>query len=430
MMQDSLALSSRYSRANVAAGVCFVFLLALAVRLTAVVRFQGLGAPPDYEAQPDQIDYEQFAFRLSEGHGYSLATGEPTARRPPGTSLALLPTYVLFGRSYAAGRVWFCTLSALTCAITVYVGRECYGDAVGLLAGLALAVYPGHFYYPMHFVSEVPFTFWLMLACGLTVTSLEATRRWRNLVQLCAGLSWGMAALTRPQILLVIPLGGLAVLLSAAFRKRFTVADLCIQLAAVALVVCPWVVRNALVLGKPTLSTVAGHTFWGANNPVAANDPRSRGLWIQISDVADETHPLFGNEVMREELAWRYGMEFVRRHPSKMPSLCLMKVYRLLTPFEATPNRVVFWSFGLAWLVVGPLSIYGIVAASREARDPTLVLLAPLLATVLTALIFYGMIRFRDLVAPLLLIFAALALVRLGSRCFTRGPSLLGHQLP
>ena len=61
-----------------------ILLLALAVRVGVTSRFQGLAAPPNVPAFPDQREYEAVAYHLATGHGYSLHPPEPTAARPPG----------------------------------------------------------------------------------------------------------------------------------------------------------------------------------------------------------------------------------------------------------------------------------------------------------------------------------------------------------
>src|SRR6185436_15216524 len=76
-------------------GLILAFALALGIRIVVASAFQGLGSAPKFSAQPDQIDYEQLAFSLSTGAGYASPDGLPTARRPPGTSLTLLPAYAV-----------------------------------------------------------------------------------------------------------------------------------------------------------------------------------------------------------------------------------------------------------------------------------------------------------------------------------------------
>ena len=58
----------------------------------------------------------------------------------------------------------------------------------------------------------------------------------------------------------------------------------------------------------------------------------------------------------------------------------------------------------LSWLVIGPLALLGAVHCWRRRRAALVVLLAPVASTLITALIFYGSIRFRDADAALYVI--------------------------
>src|SRR2546427_8629080 len=78
--------------------LALVFCLAFALRLGLAATVQGLAAEPSASAQPDQLDYEGLAFRVSAGMGYTMPSGAATYHRPPGTTLSLLPVYVLAGR--------------------------------------------------------------------------------------------------------------------------------------------------------------------------------------------------------------------------------------------------------------------------------------------------------------------------------------------
>jgi hypothetical protein len=169
-------------------------------------------------------------------------------------------------------------------------------------------------------------------------------------------------------------------------------------------------------MGKPTLSTVGAYTFWGAHNDVIANDPALRGSWVRTSDLVDASHPFHGGELEREALAWKYGLEFIGRNPKRIPGLVAMKLWRLSSAFEDTPNRPVFWAFAAGWLLTAPWVIAGIILTFRTDKVVAAALLTPVLATVTAAMVFYGSVRFRDSVAPILIVFAARGLVPLVSR--------------
>ncbi len=394
-----------------------VFLCALIVRLAATQLFQGLDAPPDAEANPDQVEYEQFAHQLSIGNGYARANGERTAARPPGTSLTLAPVYWLLGHSYLFGRVFMCSLSALTCVLAAAIARSLFGRGVGWVAGIWLALYPGHFYYATHFLSEVVFGFWLCLSMWLFLRSFDRLRAkpagimnasLDRLEIVGCGAALGMAALTRPQFVLILPFMTLC-LLGRGSDLRRGLCMLAIQWIAAGSVILPWMIRNHSVLGRATITTIGGYTFWGANNETVLNDPRRIGSWIPVDSLIDDEHPVEGDEVERERATYRHGMRFVREHRADMPLLMLMKLWRLLSPLRETSNFVVFLVFAVAWVITGPLVIAGLWMIARSDRKAFLVLAVPLLVTLATTLVYYGSIRFRDSVAPVFILAAAYA---------------------
>jgi 4-amino-4-deoxy-L-arabinose transferase-like glycosyltransferase len=386
--------------------------LGLGLRLALTEKFQGLASPPSRDLGLDQIDYELFAHYLSVGEGYVTEPGMPTARRTPGTSLAIVPVYLVFGRSYLAARLWWCLLSAATPVAVGWLGAVAFSRACGAVAAVLTALYPGHFYYSMHFLSEVPFGLLMAIALGLLIIAARSGRLWPAVA---SGLLWGLAILARSQIAVLFPVLWAACILWPRFRKQWRV--LAAATAAAGLAVAPWLLRNYLVFGKPTMSLLlSAYTFWGAHNDVVLREPALQGRWIGMDRLVDAEHPLVGTEVERDAAARRYGREWIRSHWRDMPWLTAMKVWRLVTPFEATGNRAVYWAFAVTWMVALPLVAAGIVLAARQRPEETLLLASPLLAALVATILFYGCIRFRDAVSPAFLIFAALPLARLWSQ--------------
>lgn len=178
----------------------WIFVVAFAIRVAATASFVGISTPPRREAGGlDVLDYEQFAYSMSLGKGYCLSDGQASARRAPGTSLALLPIYVVFGRSYLPAHLWICALSAAACTASAWMAGNAFGSRHSIITGIAMALYPGSIYYSMHFFSEVSFALWLALGCGGTIYALQRPNKWISAV---AGLAWGLAILTRPPIIL------------------------------------------------------------------------------------------------------------------------------------------------------------------------------------------------------------------------------------
>jgi 4-amino-4-deoxy-L-arabinose transferase-like glycosyltransferase len=383
-----------------------IFLLALAIRLGVTWKYQGLTSPPRKEANPDQIEYEEFAAQLAAGNGYSFADGTPTACRPPGTSFILAPIYSVFGHSYLAGRLWFCLLSSLTVLGAGWLGYLLFGKREAIVGSFLLAIYPGHFYYSMHFLSETPFALFLTLACGFGIVAARKRPGWADMV---SGLAWGFTILIRPNMILGLGLRALIVLWYGPWKDRLV--HWCLLVGCAGSVVAPWVVRNSAVMGKPTICTiVGGFTFWGAHNEVIASKPELMGYWVSATSLRDFRHPLRGSEVEREEAAYRYGWEFIRNHPDTLPQICFHKVARLIWVYNETSNETMDTVFRISWLCLLPFVLLGLVVAIRRRTPQLEIILVPFVATFLTAIVFYGCSRFRDGVAPILVIFAAVGI--------------------
>ncbi len=397
-------------------GLALIFIIALTARLALTHRFVGLNSPPDANANSDQIDYEILAYHMFTGQGYTVVPGTPTASRTPGTSLTLAPIYAAFGRSFIAGRIWFCALSALTCVLVAWLGAICFSRAAGLLAGVGLTLYPAHAYNAMHFVSETPFGFWLTLAL---IASVYAHNRRRGGVSIkwtidaLAGTCWAMAVYTRPQLLLAVPIAGVLALIAFALRDREHLKRFAAQAIVLSLVLSPWVIRNAVVMGKPTMSTITGYGLWGSHNDLTFNDPAHQGGWVKTSVLIDADHPLSGSEVERNSQATRYGLDAIRANADKMPALITAKLWRLVTPIKDTDNRLVQTAFAAGWLAVAPLLLIGLFISLKRSPATAGLLLLPILATLASTAIFYGSDRFRDALAPVLLFFAAVGLQQL-----------------
>lgn len=378
-----------------------ITLLAWGLRVFVIRKYVGLSTSLDPADGLDELDYEQFAWSMSQGDGYVLADGTPSARRAPGTSLTLLPIYLMFGRDLVAARLWFALLSALNCAAAAWVVRPKSGPVAALVTACAVAVNPGLFYYAVHLWSEAPFCLAVTLAVGCMIRAVEQNRRTWTLL---AGICWAASVLLRPQILFLAP----CVLITAIFvrsetRKAWFKELLC-ETLIVGLLISPWIARNALVIGKPTLTTlVGGHTFWGAHNGATFQQDRYRGSWKPYFEDAGITYPLSRDELEQERQAWNNAWICLRRYQRDVPQLLWWKVYRLIKPFEETANQRVYWAFALSWSVSIPLVIMGLARLRR--LDPALFawIILNLAAVLLCTLVFYGAARFRHAVEPFLM---------------------------
>jgi len=400
------------------------FLLAFALRVGLTAASQGLSTPQRADANPDAVEYVAIARNLAEGRGYRLDPAKPTAARPPGTPALLLPACWLFGDSVVALRLWNCAISAAVVPLVMQIGRRIFDHRVGILAGLLLAITPAHWYYAFHFLSELPTGLTTLLGAWL---AWEAAKSGSWKVAFSSGVAWGCAILVRPNMLLAAAATALALLvlrsLPAGHRWRCA-----LQLSAgVALVVLPWVVRNRLVIGQPTICTVvAGATFYGANNAIAYDDPQWVGYWWSVQSLDAAEPPVRRvtaqpDEPSQDRFAQQLGLEYAKAHANRLPTVLMHRLLRVLWAYPEYPQnklgeRLLSWS----WFLLLPFFAYGFVRLWLRSPETGLLLSPALAAVVATAVLFYGCSRFRDALIPLLSLIGAFGAVELSSPVFGR----------
>ena len=388
-----------------------VTLFAWGLRVGVTGKFIGLSAPLDLADGLDEMDYELFAYEMSVGKGYVLEDGTPTARRAPGTSLLILPVYLLFGRSLFAARMWMTFLSAMNCAAAAWVVQPRWGRKVALLTASAIAIDPGLFYYSMHLWSEPPYCLAITLAVGCLLRGVNAPL-WKWTV--IGGLCWGAAVLVRPQVVFVGPWLLLALALFPVKERSSWIRELSCQGVVAGLLIFPWLIRNQLVMGAFTIATlVGGHTFWGSHNDLTFHDHRFQGLWKMHPEDPDAL-PLAGSEVEQGKQAWRNGWRSIQHNLSETPRLMVWKLYRLLTPFEETTNRAIYWTFAIEWIFTVPFAIFGLILMRRVDPQLSWWILLQLAALVTCTLLFYGAARFRHTMEPFFMMAAAVGFVHSG----------------
>jgi peptidoglycan/LPS O-acetylase OafA/YrhL len=126
-------------------------------------------------------------------------------------------------------------------------------------------------------------------------------------------------------------------------------------------------------------------------------------------------------------MEWQLGWQWLKDNPQSWPLLVVCKVARLcvwLPDLDPAPK----WLRATLYLPFLLLFIPGMLACLWR-RDcwtpPWLAVHGTLLATVLTAIVFWGSPRFRDANAPLLMLYAAIGAGLFAPRARASGGSHL-----
>lgn len=357
--------------------------------------------------------YLRYAQTIYEGAPYDA--GGMRALRAPGYPLFVAGCWTLAGEPSARAVLWAQALLGVMGAALVYgLGR--YFERQGAPAGIALAALTIALFEPYGLLlgilelSESLFSFLLLLGCWLLVTSIESKSLLRSLL---TGITLGSATLVRPSSLAIWPVLFAAIFLAGMTHHAGRQWALC-GLVGFLLVLGPWWVRNAAVLGAfvPTTTNVGESLFDGLN-------PRADGssnFWFKTElDPGPLSERQLDAHWRSEAIAWGAS------HPADVLRLAAIKLGRFWSPWPNEPR------FRTPLILTATTSITGIFYllalvgfASREPGGTwkwglLAISLAPVLTLAIVHMVFVSSIRYRAVAMPLVALTAALgwrALVR------------------
>jgi 4-amino-4-deoxy-L-arabinose transferase-like glycosyltransferase/Tfp pilus assembly protein PilF len=339
---------------------------------------------------------------------------------------------------------WTKLLQSLVCIGTAFflyrLADRLFGRTTALVAGLMYAFYGPFLFYETMFLIPVVFLFLLVWGMYRLVAYRESMsfKTW-----LATGLVFGLAAVSRPNVLLVIPFLMLWLFfIGSKTRAVWTRIKVPLALAVgVIAVIIPVTVRNAVVTGDFILiSSQGGVNFYLGNNEYANGlsmlmpevDMTDESLtwrqFIPLTKAAAEKET--GRELSPAEQSafWtRKALNFIRNNPGKFLELVWRKTVYLLNGFENSDNfdiyyeRIksrlyslllwkspVFFPFG----ILLPLTLVGVYVRRKE-FSRLLPLYMFIIAYAPSIILFLVTARHRLPLVPFMLIIAAAGVVKL-----------------
>ncbi len=386
----------------------------------------------------DRDAYLAISEQLSLGHGFSSdARAIPTAYRPPLYPLILAGLRCLPMQLPVAIAVLHLSLAVGTVVLTLRVG-----DALGLgklrfLAAGIVALDPLLIHYCVQPMTETTCAF-LVTWCLLSFVRLfQGDHSWRRQAQ--AGVALGLAALCRPTV------WAFAVLMAVAFAVRAIVRPSELRttgvrpflgrlpwttcLAAV-LVVAPWAVRNAIVFGRPIVTTThGGYTLLLGNNAVFYREV-VRGPWGTVwggESLSAWQHSLEADlrasgiapadEIERDRQLAAQARYTITHDPATFVQACWLRARRFfnitpLTSGDASLPSFVLFAVGGFNAIVLLTAALGTLRLRRLRNLGWVPVLFVLTSFVLVHLVYWSNARMRGPVAPAIALLAAAALRR------------------
>ncbi|MEO5988796.1 MAG: glycosyltransferase family 39 protein [Candidatus Eisenbacteria bacterium] len=397
-------------------------MVAFALRAAYTWLAMGPGAIPSSDA----VSYDNVAWNLARGLGFMLegASGRyPTAFVPPVLPYAVSLLYRAVGHQFFAALLLQCAFGALVPLLVRALGDSLFGGHVGRTAGWLAAVHPLLVFFSAYLLTETLFCLTLLLALLVTAEWVKTPRRARALG---AGLLWGLAALTRPTAL---PLPVLVALwswwpLGLIVGGRERARQLSLLALGVVLAVGPWTARNAVEFQAVIpVTTGGGRSFLDANNPIVWDDPRLQGGATSVYGIEPYASHFRGRtEHEIDVISVRMARDFLADRWSQVPAMAAKKLARFWR-LRAEGGDTGHWARGDSPLsrflgVVDPLFVWSllslplaVVGVGFSLRGPRrLYQSLPLLvigAFSLGAMLYWGALRMRVPVEPLVVVYAA-----------------------
>lgn len=329
--------------------------------------------------------YEQVGWRLASEHRY---TGSQYIG--PGYPFFIAGLYSLAGRNLFALRLTQVVLSTLGVALAGVLGSAMLSPAAGLLAMALLAFHPVIAFLPVtQYIEDLLVPVSILLFGGVTL----AVRRPSVARAGALGALFGVFMLLKPVVIGFLP-GlslGAAIELRNSGRPRLRYAI--VFGLALAAVLAPWTIRNALTEHRFILVSGGAEEFlWMANNDAVTGwegGPPSVPQWLTDSLAVRPTL------LEKNRYYGRLAMDYIRQHPGRAIERYAIRILNLWSPYPRTVTASAYrlpaadWAQGLysavlffgVWLGLGAMMRSGRYAMLLGAGS--YLLIAPIFITVL-----------------------------------------------
>jgi len=383
------------------------------------------------EVRGDEVDYHGIATSLSQGDGYRIDE-HLTCRRPPLYPYLLALHYRVFGASPTTGRILQIVLGMLLVYLVYRVARRYFDGQVGLIAAAVAAANPFLIMISGYLLTENVYMILMLTALLVVPTPSRLNGPLRAVLGAAALLA--AATLARPTGLPVAIWTLAAGLIFGAGSLILRTRNGLFAAALFIALILPWSVRNQQVVGAWVgLTTHGGITFYQGNNHRVVDVVHYRGGVAPLAGLPHAQEIRGMSEVEREAFTRAKGLEFLRDNVRLIPRLAWWKFarfWRLRSDSGLSGVKSGWWwskdtflgkvasSFdvGFVYAVVAfPLFLAGIVLTRKRWRE-LLFLYGIVVAHTAVALVFFGSIRGRIPVEPVIAIFAAVTADRLYRR--------------
>ena len=351
--------------------------------------------------------------------------------QPPLYTYFLALIYWLFPTDFlVAARLLQSLLGSLSCVLIYAIAQKAASETAARIAAIMAACYGVFFYFEGELLAVSVEIFLYLLLLHRLLVGLQSQRGFDWLL---AGLFSGLAALTRPTILLFV--GTLLVWLPFAERRsdptrwRHLLKRWLQLLLPLSFLILPVTLRNIYIGGDwVTISANGGINFFIGNNSAydrtVAIHPGME--WEEMVDAPRRAGLHLASE--RSAFFTARALSYISQNRLDYAALLLKKTWLFWSGPEIKRNQDIYYArqhslllgsllwdrilsfpFGL----IGPLSLLGLALSWPTGNQAISLLRLYVFSYMGSVLLFFVTARYRLPVVPILLIFAALGLTSL-----------------
>ena len=400
-----------------------VAVVGLAVRVAYI-----LGWHRDYVVGGDPFFYHAGANLLADGKGFVSPYSPPhhpiaASDHPPLYMLYLTIPSVLGLQSVLTHMLWSAVLGTGTVVLVGLTGREVGGPRLGLIAAVLAALAPDIWVSDGLLRAETMAMFTVVLALYLSYRYWRRPTAWGLAA---VGAAGGAAALSRAELVLIIPLLVVPLALLApgpARRQRW--AGVGAGLVAALVLMSPWLVFNLTRFEKPELlSTSFGPLLASTSCDAVWKSDNKSYYSIACTLAVEKREAKPGYDESQLDAIYRHAaLEYIKHHKHQIPGVVAARAAAIVGLYHpdlqiridssrgvetselAVARASMYTFYGLALL-----SIVGAIVLRRRRAAPVFPLLVPPIVVMFTVIVTYAAMRFRAPADVALCILAAVAL--------------------
>jgi 4-amino-4-deoxy-L-arabinose transferase-like glycosyltransferase len=247
-----------------------------------------------------------------------------------------------------------CVMAAATGMAIYALGKRTLGERVGFWAAWIWAVSPFFFRWPTSWMWDFPASA-LILTLILIVT-LDLARSGSTKLWLGLGALWGFVALLNPALLSLLPFSVAYAAFGNYEARRQWVRGLAIAAMLFLGIITPWLIRNAVVFGRPVflrsnywfefhLGNYRYSNGMGFGGKHPAGNPSEMAKYIRLG------------EQDYIQAAKSSALRFVREYPGEF---LILTLHRIVWFWDGTPIRYEPGTWWVPWKF-WPLSCGGLL---------------------------------------------------------------------